>query len=275
MIEPFLPPFVARSRMIAAPGRALRRALLAALAIALVAGPGPALAQGRGGIEDFVPERRAPGSDLLELEIPVADPAAVVATELAFSRAAQEDGQWTAYAAYADEDAIMFAPQPVKALTWLSGRADPEQAVRWQTHQVWVSCDGSLAVTRGGWERPNGSVGYFTTVWAQQESQGDGYRWVLDQGDTLAEPLAAPDAVEESVADCPWTGSRGMSEDELESLDSEALGAGANLAGSGWSADGTLAYRYAVQDSGAREFVVFFVKGGRVREIIHSEVAAP
>jgi hypothetical protein len=264
MIDAFLPP----SKTHSAAFGLLRRALPAVLGIAIVAGPGPAQAQGRAGSETAPAERRGP------LDIAVADPDEVVAAEQAFARAVQEKGQWTAFAEYAGSDAVMFVPQAVKARDWLAGRADPPQGVRWQPHDVWMSCDGSLAVTRGGWQRPDGSVGYFTTVWALGEDQ-DGYRWILDQGDTLEQPLSAPTAVRETVGDCPFTGSSGMSESDLANLDAEALRAGAATVGSGWSADGTLAYRYSVKSSGAREFAVLIVKGGRVEEVIHNEVAAP
>ncbi|MGZ3199005.1 MAG: hypothetical protein ACXWI5_04185, partial [Croceibacterium sp.] len=56
---------------------------------------------------------------------PTANPSAVIATELAYSRAAQEKGQWTAFRDYAADDAIMFDPQTVKAKDWLKGRANP------------------------------------------------------------------------------------------------------------------------------------------------------
>ena len=129
-----------------------------------------------------------------------AQPGDVVATEIAFARLAREKGQWTAFAEYAADDGLMFVPQPVNARQWLKGRANPAEAVRWQPHHVWMSCDGSLAVTKGAWQRPDGSVGYFTTVW---ERQRDGeYKWVMDQGDVLAEPLAEPDVVESETASC-------------------------------------------------------------------------
>lgn len=244
----------------------------ALVAVSLIAGLGAVHAYAQGGQQGFALERR--GSDRDE-DFRRADLASVIATELAFARAAQEDGQWTAFAEFATEDAVMFVPQAVNAQDWLKGRANPPQAVRWQPHQVWSSCDGSLAVTRGAWQRPDGSVGYFTTVWARQKKDKDGYRWVLDQGDVLAEPLAAPEMIEGKVADCAQAGSSQISEAELAALDGEALRAGATVAGSGWSADGTLAYRYVVQPSGARELVVLFAKDGSVDEVIRSEVAAP
>jgi hypothetical protein len=243
-----------------------------AAALALSAGLSAASAQAQGGQQGFALER----SDRdRERDFRSADPSAIVAAEIAFARAAQDEGQWTAFAEFAAEDAVMFVPQRVNAQIWLKGRANPPQAVRWQPHQVWSSCDGSLAVSKGAWQRPDGSVGYFTTVWARQEKEKDGYRWVLDQGDALAEPLAAPEMIEGKVADCPGVGSPGISEAELADLDEQALKAGASDVGSGWSADGTLAYRYIVQPSGAREIVVLFVKEGEVQEVIRSEVAAP
>jgi hypothetical protein len=249
---------------------AVRPALVATVAVSLFAGLSAAHAQG--GQQGFALERR--DSDREE-DFRRADLARVVATELAFARAAQEEGQWTAFAEYAAEDAVMFVPQTVKAQEWLRKRANPAASVRWQPHQVWSSCDGSLAVTRGAWQRPDGGVGYFTTVWARQKKDKDGYRWVLDQGDELAEPLVAPEMIDGKVADCPAPDSARITEAELTELDAAALGAGATVAGSGWSADGTLAYRYVVQPSGARAFVVLFAKDGEVQEVVRSEVAAP
>ena len=137
----------------------VRPALVAALALLAGLGAASVQAQGfnlRGSERDRDEDYRR------------ADASAVVAAELAFARAAQEKGQWTAFAEFAADDAVMFVPEPVNAQAWLKGRANPPQAVRWQPHQVWSSCDGSLAVTKGAWQRPDGSVGYFTTVWQRQ-----------------------------------------------------------------------------------------------------------
>lgn len=129
-----------------------------------------------------------------------ANPSALVAAEIAFNRAARDTGQWTAFRAFAAADAVMFVPQPVNALSWLKGRADPPRAVQWQPHKVWISCDGTLGATLGAWQRANGRQGYFTTVWARQ---ADGsYRWVMDQGDLVATPLSPPDMIEARVASC-------------------------------------------------------------------------
>ena len=80
-----------------------------------------------------------------------ANPSAVIAAEVAFAQLAQAKGQWTAFRTTATKDAVMFVPQMAYAQAFLNGRADPAAAVKWQPHQVWSSCDGSLAVTRGAW----------------------------------------------------------------------------------------------------------------------------
>ena len=159
----------------------MKRAILfLALAATACASPGP---------------RQYPGVKLK----PSANPTAVIAAELAFAQLAQTKGQWTAFRETATADAVMFVPQRVNAQSWLKGKADPAVSVKWQPHQVWSSCDGSYAVTRGAWQRPN-SVGYFTTVWQRQKNGG--YKWVLDQGDAMAMPLDPPEMIAAKVADC-------------------------------------------------------------------------
>lgn len=130
---------------------------------------------------------------------PAANPSAVIAAELAFARLAQDKGQWTAFRATAAPDAEMFVPQRTRAQGWLRGRPDPAVAVTWQPHRVWSSCDGSLAVTTGAWQR-GGANGMFTTVWTRQ---ADGsYRWALDHGQPLPAARPAPEMIEAKVADC-------------------------------------------------------------------------
>lgn len=133
----------------------------------------------------------------------VVNPSAVIATELAFARTAREEGQWTAFREYAAGDAVMFVPQAVQAQDWLRGRTDPAQAVQWQPHAVWMSCDGSLAVTRGAAQWPDGRPGSFVTVWERQRDGG--YKWVLDRGEFVERPLPVPDFIQTEVAKCAGT----------------------------------------------------------------------
>ena len=69
----------------------------------------------------------------------------------------------------------MFMPQPVNAQALLKDRKDPPKAVDWWPTASYISCDGKLAVNTGGWQRPDGSVGYFSTVWrASPMAAGNG-----------------------------------------------------------------------------------------------------
>lgn len=129
-----------------------------------------------------------------------ANPSAVIAAELALARAAQEKGQWTAFAEAAAEGAVILAPEPVDARTWLKGRANPAQALRWQPYDVWSSCDGSIAVTRGAWQGPGAATGYFVAVWERQPNGS--FKWLLKSDQPLSRPLPRPELAAGMVADC-------------------------------------------------------------------------
>ncbi|WP_188065432.1 YybH family protein [Sphingobium sp. KCTC 72723] len=128
------------------------------------------------------------------------DPSSVIAAEIAFNRLARDKGQWTAFRATAADDAVMFMPQRVLARDWLKGRADPPAPVNWSPSTVIVSCDGGLAASTGNWTRPDGTVGYFTTIWRRDKKGA--WKWILDHGDTLATPRAVPDYLTGKVATC-------------------------------------------------------------------------
>jgi hypothetical protein len=189
---------------------------------------------------------------------PIANPSAIVATEYDFAREAQDKGQWTAFDKYAADDAIMFEPQPVNAKAWLRKQANPARAVTWQPYSVWMSCDGSMGVSKGAWQRADGTSGYFTTVWRRQKDGN--YKWTLDQGDRLAEPMAAPEMISGQVADCS------------KPRPSDIAAAQGSLVG--WSDDRTLQWIAEVQPDGSRSFKVHRWTGSGYEEVIRSEVAA-
>jgi len=206
-----------------------------------------------------------------------ANPSAVVAAELAFAQAAQENGQWTAFAQTAARDAVMFKPQMVYAQAWLKGRANPPAAVKWQPHEVWSSCDGSLVVSHGAWQGGalpgSGAQGYFTTIWQRQK---DGtYKWVLDSGDALTEPLAAPDMVAAHVADCPAGPRRGPGGGQAKGGKSHALPPLDPARRTGRSDDGTLVWTVTVEPDGARNLSVDWTREGASQTMLIEEVAAP
>lgn len=127
----------------------------------------------------------------------------MVATELAFSRMAREEGQWTAFADYAADGAHMFVPEKVLAQEWLKGRADPAQSISWHPHRVWSSCDGTVAVTRGAWEGPGDTHGWYSTVWKRVRDDRRGeYRFLADLSGSLEQPLPARDMIGSDIARC-------------------------------------------------------------------------
>ncbi|MFM5908861.1 MAG: hypothetical protein ACKOPO_14930 [Novosphingobium sp.] len=203
-----------------------------------------------------------------------ANPSAVIAAEIAFAQLAQEKGQWTAFAQTATVDAVMFVPQMVWAQEWLKGRANPAQAVKWQPHIVWSSCDGSLMVSHGAWQGAAGKTGYFTTIWQRQK---DGkFKWVLDHGDELKEPLLAPDMLSGQIADCPDKAGRSagpvprvkdVKKRDLPLLD-PARRAGKSL-------DGTLWWEVTVEPDGARNLSVSWKKDGAESPVVIEQVDAP
>jgi hypothetical protein len=146
---------------------------------------------------EFRLERIGPGAGM----VPTGDPSAIVAAEIAFAQRARAKGQWTAFRDTADKDAVMFVPEVVNAQAWLRKRKDPAQSVSWGPGKVFVSCDGSYAVSTGDAKWPDGSTGTFITIWRRQEKGG--YKWALDWGSDR--PASGKDIaeIEGKVATCP------------------------------------------------------------------------
>ncbi len=78
-----------------------------------------------------------------------AAPATAADAERAFAASAQTQGQWTAFRAFADAEAIMFTPQPVKAQAWLA----EHQGVRTTDYHGLWRWSASTAMTLGSWGR--------------------------------------------------------------------------------------------------------------------------
>ncbi len=90
-------------------------------------------------------------------------------------------------------EAVMFVPQRVKARDWLKSQKDPAEAVKWQPHSVYVSCDGNAGVTTGAWQKGPAN-GFFTTVWLRDPRSGK-INWILDHGDELGSAREAPEFI--------------------------------------------------------------------------------
>ncbi len=202
---------------------------------------------------------------------PVANPSAIVRAELSFARLAQEKGQWTAFRETAADEAIMFTPDLVNAQQWLKGRADPPQAVEWQPHKIYMSCDGSIGVSTGAWQRADGTTGHFTTIWHQENfgkrrpNRDIQWKWIFDDGVPLTTPLAEPDYVETEVASCK------------AKLPAALPAKGPTDKGkSGASADGSLIWNAGFAADGSRiVFVDLAQEDGSFKRVHEYRVAKP
>ncbi len=132
---------------------------------------------------------------------PRGEPSTVIATELAFARTARDEGTWTAFREYATADAVMPVPQWENVQAALKGEADPPEPIVWSPDLVWVSCDGSFALSTGPAAYPSGRKSRFSTIW-QRQNNGQ-YRWVLDQGFDLEDGYSEPEMIAGRKAECP------------------------------------------------------------------------
>jgi hypothetical protein len=179
------------------------------------------------------------------------NPSAFIAAEIGFARLAQEKGQWTAFRETAAPEAVMFLPQRVKARDWLKSQKDPAEAVKWQPHAVYVSCDGNSGVTTGAWQK-GPATGFFTTVWLRDPKSGK-INWILDHGDALSAARAAP----EFIASKQEAGEEG---DDMSV---------------GLSADQTLSWTSTVRADKSRRVTVRLWDGKTMTNVIDDQVAAP
>ena len=183
--------------------------------------------------------------------------------ERAFAADAQKLGQWTAFRKWGASDATMFVPQPINAQTWLKDRKDPAKAIDWWPTASYVSSDGSLAVNTGGWKRPDGAVGYFSTVWQRQPDGG--WKWIVDGGGELKVTRERPAAIEPVIAEClDLTRTVRV---EVES----PKGAMEN----GHSLDGSVMWWWAAGTRGERHFSAMISQKSLVKVVIDDKIAAP
>ncbi|MFT3968084.1 MAG: hypothetical protein QM690_19620, partial [Sphingobium sp.] len=129
-----------------------------------------------------------------------ADPSGVISAEMAVNRLSIEKGEWAALARSGAKDAILLVPEPVFAQRWLKGRRAPALSVRWQTRQVFMSCDGGEAITTGTWAGSDGRRGWYSTIWRRDPKQG--FQWVLSHGGQGGKDAADTDEISARVAQC-------------------------------------------------------------------------
>lgn len=216
-----------------------------------------------------------------------ANPSALIAADIAFARLAREKGQWTAFRETADEAAEIIEGQRQVAKVALKDRRNPPAPIRWAPQSAWISCDGSAGLTYGGWQGPSGGNGEYVTVWQRQFKGKIDWKWVLEDGQDLAEPLRAVDWAEGKVADCA---ARRRPDGEIpaqpgskrERKEASKLPPMRPLAGpipaadapagadskDGQSRDGTLAWRSIVMPDGSHRFAAWLWKDGAMQQVV-------
>jgi hypothetical protein len=195
-------------------------------------------------------------------------PSTIVAAEIAFARAAREQGQWTAFRQFAAPGALLHGSNgPFAIEPWLATQTDPPKAVQWEPRAVVISCDGALAVSQGRSLEPDGTVGNFLTVWERQP--GGEYRYIFDAGgpDVPQPPprkrvedgdivVTSIDAVLGLVASCPRGGA------DIPPPPAIAVGEDGKT-DARLSRDGTLRWRWEHRADGTRYAMAEYFYEGR------------
>jgi hypothetical protein len=207
---------------------------------------------------------------MLTLLIAAAAVPTAVEAERAFARDAQRLGQWTAFARYADPDAVMFTPQAVWAHEFLRGRKNPPRSVRWWPNESFVSCDGRTAVNTGPSAAADGKRhGYFTTVWQREKAR---WLWVYDAGDDLITPRVRRPRPFVRRASCSGNPPPPPAAAAAPAVKRPRSATPADT-GRGQSADRTLAWVWRVEPKGARQFRAFLWNGTHYEQVIYNQTA--
>ncbi|MEO6361510.1 MAG: hypothetical protein ABIO43_13200 [Sphingomicrobium sp.] len=207
---------------------------------------------------------------MIALLLAAAVPSTAVNAERAFARDAQALGQWTAFAKWADRDAVMFTPQAVWARDFLKGRKNPPQSVRWWPERAISSCDGHTTVTAGPWRIPSSNAtGGFTTVW-QLDKQN--WRWVYDAGDQSYKSGKPPARIRSERASCRGK-APGAPVPPPPALTAKQANSTPADYGRGNSADKTLGWDWKVKPDGTRLFRTYLWNGTRYRLVLNQTVA--
>jgi len=208
-----------------------------------------------------------------------AQPSAIVATEVAYARAAREKGQATAMEEFAGPTALLHGRNgPVPYVAIAGSIENPEQATAWGPRTVVMSCDGDLAVSAGRFRDPEGFVGTYVTTWVRQPDGS--YKWAYDvagrddpQPPPKPEPeegdivVTALDSIMGLVASCPPHG--------LEVPAPPAIPIGEGSGDARLSSDGTLRWRWEHGADGAKQVAVDYFYEGEWVTAIEESLASP
>jgi len=128
-------------------------------------------------------QRRGPSTKVINRVLQsapgAAQPSTIVKTEIAYYKAAVEDGLFTASLDYATPGALQHGrngPVPFEAIA--TSEKNPETPPEWGPKAVVMSCDGAIAISQGRFRDAQGFVGNYVTAWARQEDNS--YKWIYD-----------------------------------------------------------------------------------------------
>ncbi len=210
-----------------------------------------------------------------------AQPSTIVATELAYARAAQSEGQYTAGLAYAASGALLHGSNgTVDGIALYTRLSNPKTSVAWGPRTIMMSCDGAVAISLGRFRDQEAQVGNYVTVWQRQPDRQ--YRWVYDvAGRDNPQPPPRPefedgdivvtaiDAVEGLIADCPQRRGNAAPPPPALSLSSD------HPQGSTLSGDGTLRWRWEHRPDGIKYFAAEYFYQGEWRTAIEESLTSP
>ncbi|MEL1252100.1 hypothetical protein [Aurantiacibacter gilvus] len=221
---------------------------------------------------------RVAATRFLEREGSIGDPGRVAAADFAFARMARDEGTWTAFRAYAADDAVMDAPDGfASASELLAGLDDPAEPIRWAPTNVWSSCDGTMAASLGRFIRPNGLVGDYVTIWELQSDNS--YKWTYDTG-TPDDPQPAPEVEEELPEDAivvpGMTSITGRIADCQPEIGQSALplAISGNASWASTSDDSSLTWQSTMLPDGSRYMEVFYLREGAWEQVVDLRIPA-
>lgn len=199
-----------------------------------------------------------------------AEPGDIIAAEGNFRHLSAAKGTKAAIRATATSDAQIFAPRLMRVSDY-AGSAAVASFPAWHTGQVWMSCDGSVAVTHGAAL----ATGWNITVWKRQK--GGGYKWVLEEDGPLSAAISQSDPAESdmisaSVADCPARRTHGAADAPVAPGNGKVPVADYT---SGRADDGTLAWVTASGLDGSRIFTLQIVQGGALHDVLRATTPPP
>ncbi|MEM7690348.1 MAG: hypothetical protein AAF291_15135 [Pseudomonadota bacterium] len=128
-------------------------------------------------------QRRGPPTKVIDRVLATApgaaQPSAIVKTEIAYGKAAQAQGQYSAGLEYGAPGALLHGRNGPVPFAEIAGRLpDPDKAAEWGPRTVVISCDGALAVSQGRFRDAEGMVGNYVTAWVRQKDNT--YKWAYD-----------------------------------------------------------------------------------------------